>query len=514
MGCSGSKKQTKPDNSIALGETTFSPRYSVRAAASVTSAGDLKISPGTFIQYLSQPFTSRYRVIRELGSGQFGKVYLAEHRNTHERRAVKEIEKNRAEKLGGSQSRFISEVEIISRLDHPNIIKLYEMFEDTKRYYLVSELCTGGELFDYVTSKGHLSEVLAADIMRQVLSAVNYCHRNHIVHRDLKPENLLLDTPPRESQPLNIKVIDFGTSCLLAPNQKLKQRLGTAYYIAPEVLSMNYTEKCDVWSCGVILFILLSGAPPFGGQTDEDILRRVKTGKFSFAHESWRTISEAAKSLIRKMLTMDPRQRISAQECLDDEWIRTFCTQQAVTTHSVVFSLNNLKAFTAEQKLKQAFLAFISSQMMTKELEKQLSASFRAIDKNGDGKLSRDELLEAYGQLMPAEEALSTVEKIMSNVDSDRSGYIDYSEFVLATANYTALLSKSNLEAAFNAFDKDGSGKISAEELKVMLDAGSVVNESVWQELIREADQNGDGEIEFKEFSRLLLHAVAQQGLP
>jgi calcium-dependent protein kinase len=115
---------------------------------------------------------------------------------------------------------------------------------------------------------------------------------------------------------------------------------------------------------------------------------------------------------------------------------------------------------------------------------------------------------------MPAEEALSTVEKIMSNVDSDRSGYIDYSEFVLATANYTALLSKSNLEAAFNAFDKDGSGKISAEELKVMLDAGSVVNESVWQELIREADQNGDGEIEFKEFSRLLLHAVAQQGLP
>ena len=179
MGCAGSKKKTKPEKSVGLGETTFSPRYSVRAAGSITSVGDLKISPGTFIQFLSQPFTSRYRVIRELGSGQFGKVYLAEHRSTHERRAVKEIEKKRAEKLGGSQSRFISEVEIISRLDHPNIIKIYEMYEDSKRYYIVSELCTGGELFDYITSKGHLSEMLAADIMRQLLSAVNYCQEIH-----------------------------------------------------------------------------------------------------------------------------------------------------------------------------------------------------------------------------------------------------------------------------------------------------------------------------------------------
>ena len=513
MGCAGTKRRTKPENSIALGETTFTPRTSGRApVGTVTNAGDLRISPGTFIQYLTQPFTSRYRVIRELGSGQFGKVYLAEQRNTRERRAIKEIDKKRADKLGGSHSKFIGEVEIISRLDHPNIIKLYEMYEDAKRYYIVSELCTGGELFDYITSKGHLSEILAADIMRQLLSAVSYCHQNHIVHRDLKPENLLLDTPPRDSQPLNIKVIDFGTSCLITTNQKLKQRLGTAYYIAPEVLGMNYTEKCDVWSCGVILYILLSGAPPFGGQTDEEILRRVKTGKFSFAHESWRTISETAKSLIRKMLTMDPRQRISAQECLEDEWIQTYCTQQAVTSHGVLLSLNNLKAFNSEQKLKQAFLAFISSQMMTKELEKQLSASFRAIDKNGDGRLSREELLEAYRQIMPVEEAIATVEKIMSNVDADHSGFIDYSEFVLATANYNVLLSKTNLESAFNAFDKDGSGKITADELKAMLDVNSEVSESVWQELILQADQNGDGEIEFKEFSRLLLQAVANQG--
>ena len=506
MGCAGSKRQTKPE--APSRETTMTPRRPYQTRPSITSVTDFQINAGSFIQYLTQPFTARYKVIRELGSGQFGKVYLAENRISKERRAVKEIDKNKTEHLGGSKSRFISEVEIISRLDHPNIIKIYEMYEDAKKYYIVSELCTGGELFDYITGKGHLSESIAANIMRQLLSAVSYCHQNHIVHRDLKPENLLLDVAPKDTQPISIKVIDFGTSCLFGDNQKLKQRLGTAYYIAPEVLSMNYNEKCDLWSCGVIMYILLSGAPPFGGQTDDEILRRVKTGKFNFAHECWRTISDLAKNLIRKMLNMDPKARPSAVECMQDEWVRTYATQQNLASQNVLLSLNNLKSFTSEQKLRQAFLSFITSQMMTKELDKTLSESFRAIDKNGDGRLSREELVDAYQQIMPVEEAMSTVEAIMVNVDVNHSGYIDYSEFILACANYTKLLSKANLETAFSAFDKDGSGKISAAELKAMLDANSEVSEEVWTALIAEADQNGDGEIEFREFSRLLLDAV------
>ena len=479
-------------------------------AGSVASVSDLKVSSGTFIQYLTQPLTMRYRVIRELGSGQFGKVYLAEHKTSGDKRAVKEIEKKKAEKVGGSHTKFISEVEIISKLDHPNIIKLYEMYEDARKYYIVSELCTGGELFDYITANGQLSESLAADIMKQLLSAVSYCHGNRIVHRDLKPENLLLDSVPKEGQPLVIKVIDFGTSCLIGNNQKLKQKLGTAYYIAPEVLSQSYTEKCDVWSCGVIMYILLSGSPPFGGQSDEEILRKVKAGKFSFPGESWRNISDSAKSLIRRMLTMDPTARISALECLEHDWIQVFCTQHSVRAPNVVLSLNNLKYFTREQKLRQAFLAFISTQMMTKDIEKQLSASFRAIDLNGDGRLSREELLGAYRQIMPVEEAVATVEKVMDNVDTDRNGFIDYSEFVLAATNYSSILSKSTLESAFSAFDRDCSGKISADELKLMLGMNNEVREEVWRALINEADQNGDGEIEFKEFSRLMLQAVAR----
>ena len=469
----------------------------------VTRVEDLKITSGTFVQFLKKPFSESYQMLRELGSGQFGKVYLAENEQTGERRAVKVISKKKSEMSGG-KSKFIAEVEILARLNHPNIIRIYEMFEDDKAYYVVSELCTGGELFDFITQQGHLSEVLAAEIMRQLLSAVTYCHEHHIVHRDLKPENLLLDSPPVEGQSLTIKLIDFGTSCLYSGDNSLRQRLGTAYYIAPEVLEMDYNEKCDVWSCGVILFILLSGFPPFAGSTDEEILRKVKVGKFSFAHESWRNISNEAKSLIRRMLVMNPQQRLTAAECLSDPWVVKRAVYHSAPSEQVLLSLNQLKDFRAEQKLREAFLTFMTSRLMTKEYEKEMTEAFRSLDSNGDGRLSREELLEGYKQHMPLEEAQKTVDSVLARVDADGNGFIDYSEFVLASTDYQLLLSQNNLEAAFSLFDKDGSGKISSGELKAMLDTRSEVSEEVWTALVRQADQDGDGEIEFKEFCRLM----------
>lgn len=161
------------------------------------------------------------------------------------------------------------------QLDHPNIVRLFEVFQDDKRFYLVTELCTGGELFDEITKRSHFSEADAALITKQVLSAVAYCHSKNICHRDLKPENILLDSKAADSSN-SIKVIDFGASQKFDPSKKMNQIYGTAYYIAPEILKSDYNEKCDVWSVGVILFILLSGRPPFGGDNDKEILDSVK----------------------------------------------------------------------------------------------------------------------------------------------------------------------------------------------------------------------------------------------
>lgn len=157
---------------------------------------------------------------------------------------------------------------------------------------------------------------MAAEIMRQLLSAIVYCHEHRIVHRDLKPENLLLEFKRPFEKGNNLKVIDFGTSIEYNPSQKLKARLGTAYYIAPEVLRGDYDQKCDIWSCGVILYILLCGYPPFNGDNDAQIFERIKSGKFSFPSPEWDYVSKAAKSLIRTMLEFDPKVRITAQEAL------------------------------------------------------------------------------------------------------------------------------------------------------------------------------------------------------
>lgn len=190
---------------------------------------------------------------------------------------------------------FFNEVNILTKIDHPNIIKMFEFYEDEKRYYIIMELCDGGELFDEIMERSRFAERDAAQLMKGVLSCINYCAKNNIVHRDLKPENILLEKGKDLHQ---LKIVDFGTAVVAEPDERLDMKIGTPYYIAPEVLKKNYREKCDVWSIGVIAYILLSGCPPFNGKDDAAIMRAIASGKFAFTHPIWKTISKTAKDFI------------------------------------------------------------------------------------------------------------------------------------------------------------------------------------------------------------------------
>ncbi len=229
------------------------------------------------------------------------------------------------------------------QLDHPNIVRLYEVFHDEKRFYLVTELCQGGELFEEITKRANFNEQDAASIIKQILSAIAYCHSKSIVHRDLKPENILLEDK-KDDGDFQIKVIDFGASMRFDPSKKMNQVFGTAYYIAPEILKLEYNEKCDVWSVGVILYILLSGKPPFGGENDKEILDNVRTGIFSMSGNEWTSVSSEAKNLVKQMLTFDPIQRISAEEALNHLWIKKKFNQ-TVDLEATYNALNNLRSF-------------------------------------------------------------------------------------------------------------------------------------------------------------------------
>lgn len=365
------------------------------------------------------------------------------------------------------------------------------------RYYLITELCTGGELFDEIAKKTVFNEKDAAIIIEQVLEAIAYCHNKSIVHRDLKPENILIDS----SNNNNIKVIDFGTSQKMSQKYKMNQAFGTSYYIAPEVLVTDYDEKCDVWSIGVIMYILLSGKPPFDGDSDKEICKKVKEGKYSLAGEEWDDISKEGKDLLKKLMTYDPKKRISWAEALKHEWFAEI--NRAGDTKNTISALQNLKDFRAEKKLQQAAITFIVSQLASKEEMDELQKAFKALDINKTGVLSREELLIGYRQLM-GDLAEVEVDRIMAIADTDKSGAIDYSEWVVATINKNQLLSDEKMKQAFDLFDKDGGGTISSSEIKEVLGIGKHSTKKIWDEIVQEVDIDGDGEISYVEFKSMM----------
>ena len=286
----------------------------------------------------------------------------------------------------------------------------------------------------------------------------------------------------------------------------MTSKFGTPYYIAPEVLKCRYDEKCDVWSAGVNMYVLLCGYPPFGGSNDDQILKKISVGRFTFPSPEWDFISFEAKDLITKMLTFDTAHRPSARECLQHPWLNNANTAPLdISSAKNMFS--NLKTFHSEQKLQKATYSFIASQLATKKEREEMLDLFKSLDTDNSGTLSRQELLVGFNNLYSdeVEDIEAEVDKIMREVDTDGSGEIDYSEFVAASMNKTKLLSKERLEAAFKAFDQDGSGTITADELKAMLGKYHAYDDQMWVSIIREVDQNGDGVIDLREFSEMML---------
>jgi calcium-dependent protein kinase len=457
----------------------------------------LNVSPDIFVSLKKGLISDFYKIGKTLGEGAYGKVYQVQHRTTGMIRGMKAIKKKSV--LKEEQEKLFSEVSILKDLDHPNIVKLYELYQDENYYYLIMEFCTGGELFDRIQAMHSFTEKIAAEYMKQILSAVVYCHSKGIVHRDLKPENLLLDSKGLDAR---LKVIDFGTSKKFTSGTKMTQKFGTAYYIAPEVLNKNYDEKCDVWSCGVIMYILLCGYPPFGGANDREILQKVKLGRYKFDEEDWGKISEEAKTLIKRMLTFNPADRINAREALNDKWIQNNAAQGSINQRT----LKNLADFSTRNKLKQAILTFIVTQMTSTAEKDELQRTFQSLDKDGNGVLTKEELIEGYRKVFAdkKEQADIEVARIIEEVDINNSGYIDFTEFVVAAMNREKLLSSKKLEQAFSMFDQDGDGFITRAELANVM-GGIELDDSQWKALVEEVDTNKDGKISQEEFMNLLI---------
>jgi calcium-dependent protein kinase len=464
------------------------------------SSSPIKFQPGNFIVENENSFQSVYRMGKLLGTGTFGEVRICFHRDNNTKRAVKIIRKDLLTSPH-HRSCLENEIKVLKLLDHPNIIRVHEFFEESKRLFIVMEYCKGGELFGEIVKAGKFSETKAAEIMRQIFMSLRYMQHRGVVHRDLKPENILLE---EKHDVMGIKLIDFGAALVISEaHTKIRGNAGTLYYMSPEILSGSYSALCDMWSAGVILYILLTGRPPFDGKDNQEIEAAIKRGTFDLETHPWPLVSQPAKELICRLLCAETS-RIGPNAALESVWLSENAHSNIAIEKDLTLVLGNLKNFRSYSILRDAIKTFIATQCIDAVDVKHFKQVFQELDKNHDGKISFEELLTEYCKIMEEGEARELVGRIMEEVDSDKNGFIDYSEFLRANLDGKKILSKENLMAAFRLFDQDGNGKISPAEMKRILEGDSQLDSDVWEKIVSEFDVNGDGEIDIEEFGALL----------
>ncbi len=475
----------------------------------------LKINKESFVTIIKGDITQFYEVQKKIGEGAYGKIYKVKNKQSGDIRAMKQITKTRITDMG----KFQTEIKILSLLDHPNIVRLFEVIEDDKYYNLLEELCTGGELLTRAQNN-QLKEKDIARIFNQIMSGVAYIHGMGIAHRDLKLENILFSSE-KPSSP--IKIIDFGFSVFLGKNnenskeketenekktvyKRLKSKVGTLYYISPEIIKGNYDEKCDIWACGVILYILLAGYPPFNGNTDKEVYNQITNIKLDFEKERWKNISKYAKELIKNMLT-PAKNRFTAKQVLSSKWLEVKLKDDIDENISTSLDYRRINKYKTYNKLKKAILTFIASRLSSEE-SAQIRNIFYNIDEDKNGYISYEDFRKYLVNEYDIDDVIENEEELQKgfeSVDIDHNNQIDYTEFIAANLDEKIFLKTEKLKEAFRIFDINDNGAIKRDDIIRVMKLENVSNKNeIADKIIEENDFDKDGKINFKDFVQIM----------
>lgn len=442
---------------------------------------------------------------KELGHGHYGVVRKCMDRETKQWYAIKSIRKAKVKKIEVLKR----EIEILREVKHPNIIELVDVFEDAKYLHLVTELCTGGELFDRIIAKssspeGHYSEHDAAAIIKSILEAISYCHSLGIVHRDLKPENFLFLTDSEDSP---IKIIDFGLSRHKdADDSMMKTKVGTPYYVAPEVLRREYNEACDIWSIGVITYILLCGYPPFYGDNDVEIFNSVRIGQFDFPSPEWDVIGDSAKHFVTMLLQKPAELRPTALAAMDHPWITVNAPveedrKKILSRQSARGSV--FQKYLGMQKLKKAALVTIA-QNLTHEQVGSLEDVFQKVDRGGKGRLSLTDFHDSIiRENLPVElqAELVAMKEDLSLSDDDT---LNWRAFLAATVDKNLVMREDKIRYAFDHFVHSEN-----KDYLTIVDFDSIFEgDTQGKEVFKFLDTDGDGKVLFEDFRRAMEESI------
>jgi calcium-dependent protein kinase len=447
---------------------------------------------------------------KRLGKGSYGSVYLCKHKKTGDSFAVKIINVTRIN--SHSLRKLHLEIAIMKALDHPHIIKLRGVFFGRRTVSLVMDLCQGGELFDQLTGnqqhKKGFPECYAARLIRFMISSIGYLHSQGIMHRDIKLENFLFESRDPSS---SLSLIDFGLSKHYCAFETMHQVVGSAYYTAPEVLKGSYDYRCDIWSLGIVAYMLMTGSPPFNGANSEAIHAQIQNNEADFSPRKFPRASPLAIDFLKMMLQKDPEKRISLDEAnrhpfvlQANEWNEGEALKM-VLSPDIVTSLKN---FSHLSKFKRLTLELLAFNMNTSQIA-GLRQEFNAIDVDSSGTISLEEfkksLVETHG--LTAEGA----EDIFNSVDVDKSTFINYNEFVAAAMGRRISIEEDHLMLAFDTLDVHKTGKLNAEGIKAAL--GDSLNDEDVSEMMKEISYDNNGDIDYIEFAKFWKNFIVTQKL-
>ena len=456
--------------------------------------------------------SKKYKPKRMLGNGSFGCVYEAKNTTFGNIVAMKVIKKDKENKLDEQEIR--NEIDILKKLSHPNIVKIYEFYISENHYYIITEYCKEGELFSYI--KNRYSERQLAVLFYQVFSGLWYLHENKVLHRDIKLENIMISEKEKDNSTGEelfwVKIIDFGTAKLFEKNKKEKDVVGSSYYIAPEVLKQNYNEKCDTWSMGVILYMTLVGRAPFDGKDDEEIIHKISSVNYNQNEPRLVKHSPEVRDLVSKLLEKDIEKRYSAKEALEHPWFTKFGGRALFSNFNeeeIKPYIDNLLNYSFNSKIQQLVIAFLVHNLPSTDSSILILKLFRYFNKSGNCKLSKEELVNGLYAYKPKEEVDNSIEHLFVLLDGDNDGYIEYEEFLRACIKKKQILTSTYLKYAFKFIDKEKSGTLNVQKIiNAFLTTPNKLLEAVFSNTLNSVDKDGDGVIGFEEFQELMLKCM------
>ena len=520
---------------------------------------DITVNTSNFVvQRDGQKVYDIYDKLQFLGEGSFGSVYKVKRKNSGNReiiRALKEISKDTMNLNEENSQEIRNEISVLKSLDHPNIMKIYEFYEDDEKMYLITEFC-GGDTANIQDTYGMFPEFLVKYVMYQVFMAIAFFHANKIVHTDIKRENIaffyrdekedkkniedflkkffedkeitdeLTDAGGLENlseaalevakklSNFDVKILDFG-SAKKRNLTKLSGVTGTVYYCSPEIVNNKYDFECDEWACGIMMYILLVGEPPFQGESEEEIFEKVMKEEPDLNIKPLEHISDDCKDLIKKLLEKDSKKRIKANEALKYPFftnginIGNLFKGKYKENTEVLKSLYRRKTQEIKEKKKSKFkdmvIAYITLNFSEKEDEKKARKIFMEMAGGDNQFLIRKDTFIHRMSSIHKDVSKERIEELFDNIDENKSGNIEYEELIRALSDATKILNDKNLKEAFDFFDKDKNGSISWNEIAQVIYPNGGVPKNIMKEFMEEIGQKDENkEMTFEEFKQIL----------